>query len=207
MSIHLHLDKVGKRYGRHWILQDLTEDFKGGELIGIKGRNGSGKSTLLRILAGQLTPSRGKMDVELEGKAIAISDLYRLISWTGPYLELAEELTIGELLRFHFTLKPLQKGLQLADLPARMQLEQVRNRKLTDCSSGMRQRVLLATALYADTPILLLDEPTVTLDQEAIEWFHSELSTCRRARLVFIASNEADDLRVNDRIIELNSTI
>ncbi|MEM9261485.1 MAG: ATP-binding cassette domain-containing protein, partial [Bacteroidota bacterium] len=174
---------------------------------GIKGRNGSGKSTLLRILAGQLTPSRGKMTVTTDGRPVPIAELYRLVSWTGPYLELTEELTISELLRFHFTLKPLLPGLQLEEIPARIQLEQVRNRKLTDCSSGMRQRVLLATALYADTPIVLLDEPTVTLDQKAVDWFHTELRTCRRARLVFIASNEEDDLRDHDRIIELNSAI
>ncbi|MEO0735101.1 MAG: ATP-binding cassette domain-containing protein [Bacteroidota bacterium] len=197
----LTLNKVSKRYGRQWIIRELTEELISGQTIGISGRNGSGKSTLLRLLAGQLTPSRGKLRLTHEGKDIKADDWYRYVSWTGPYLEVAEELTIEELFTFHFGLKPLREGIALEELPERIELAHARKRKLTDCSSGMRQRVLLATALYAATPVLLLDEPTLTLDEAAQEWFHTELGTCGRARIVCIASNDADDLRSADRII------
>ncbi|MEL7160132.1 MAG: ATP-binding cassette domain-containing protein [Bacteroidota bacterium] len=197
----LSLNKVSKRYGRQWIIREMTEELNSGETIGISGRNGSGKSTLLRLLAGQLTPSRGKLTLTHNDKPVRTDEWYRLVSWTGPYLEVAEELTIEELFAFHFGLKPLREGIDLKDLPARIELAHARKRKLTDCSSGMRQRVLLATALYAATPILLLDEPTLTLDEEAIGWFRDELGTCGRARIVCIASNDANDLRDVDRII------
>lgn len=206
-KIHLTLSGVGKRFGRHWILQDINEEFSEGDLIGIKGRNGSGKSTLLRILCGQLTPSRGSLSVEINRKSVTTNELYQYVSWSAPYLEIVEELTIREFLAFHFKLKAPLPGLNLEEIPAQLELEQVRNRKISDCSSGMRQRVLLGSALYANTPILLLDEPTVTLDEEAISWFHQQLKQFRGDRLVFIASNETSDLQDCERVLSLNSAI
>jgi ABC-type multidrug transport system ATPase subunit len=201
--VSITLDKVGKRFGRHWIIQDFSDTFTGGEQIGIKGRNGSGKSTLLRILCGQLTPSRGNARLLVDGREVSSAERYRHVSWTGPYLEIMEELTILEFLQFHFKLKPLAVGLKIADIPPRLELDHVRNRKLTDCSSGMRQRVLLGSALYAATEVLLLDEPTVTLDAQAAEWFYHELNTFQKDRLVFVASNDTQDLSNCTRLIEL----
>lgn len=170
----------------------------------MRGRNGSGKSTLLRLLAGQLTPSRGAVRHYLEEEELGVEQLYPLVSWTGPYLEVAEELTIREFLDFHFGFKPLAAGLDVAGVLERIELAGVRNRRLLDCSSGMRQRVLLGSALYAATPLLLLDEPTVTLDEGATAWFHGELDRYAAGRLTFVASNEAGDLRGCGRTVELN---
>lgn len=205
--IQINLRGIGKRFGRNWVLRELTESFSGGGIVGIKGRNGSGKSTLLRILCGQLTPSRGKMTMEVDGKTIPVDEQYQHVSWTGPYLEIVEELTITEFLDFHFRFKPLRKGIELANIPELLELKSAKNRKLLDCSSGMRQRVLLGSALYAATPLMLLDEPTVTLDSDAVEWFHQQLQQHREDRLVIIASNDQDDLRDCGRILTLNSAI
>jgi len=199
----LDVHQLSKRFGRHWIIRELTDGFSAGEMIGIKGRNGSGKSTLLRMLCGQLTPSRGRVRWDLDGKPVKTEDVYRHVSWTGPYLEIVEELTITEFLDFHFALKPLRPGLTLAEVPKLLELDHVRNRKLSDCSSGMRQRVLLGSALYADTPLLLLDEPTVTLDEEAVAWYHGQLAARRSGRLVFVASNDAGDLAGCGRVLEM----
>lgn len=201
--IQIELTGIAKRFARTWVLQDLSETFSAGEVVGIKGRNGSGKSTLLRILCGQLTPSRGKVDFKVNEKSLADDERYQHVSWTGPYLEIPEELTISEFLEFHFRFKPLRSGLSLAELPDLLELAHARNRRLTDCSSGMRQRVLLGSALYAATPLLLLDEPTVTLDEDAISWFHQQLSTSIEGRLTIIASNDKEDLRGCTRILSL----
>ena len=197
------LDKVGKRYGRHWILRELSAIFGPGEIIGVRGRNGSGKSTLLRLLCGQLTPSRGRLTHRLGTQVVPPDELYRHVSWTGPYLELPEELTLRQFVDFHFGLKPLAPGIRPTDVLERTELAHVRNRKLSDCSSGMRQRVLLASALYADTPLLLLDEPTVTLDRDAVDWFHREFVAHRTGRLVVVASNDAADLTDCTRTLDL----
>ena len=212
------LDGVGKRFGRQWIVSDLSRELRVGTTYGVRGRNGSGKSTLLRLLAGQLTPTLGGLRFYAGAHEVAVADVFRQVSWTGPYFEIVEELTIREALDFHFSLKPLLPGYSV--FPAgggarvrrgegeaggrppdsdvlldRIELAHVRNRKLSDCSSGMRQRVLLATALYADTPILLLDEPTVTLDEDSAAWFLRELARVSADRLVVIASNDERDLQ------------
>ncbi|MEM6772242.1 MAG: ABC transporter ATP-binding protein, partial [Bacteroidota bacterium] len=199
--------QIGKRFGRHWVLRDLTEELNAGETVGVTGRNGSGKSTLLRILCGQLTPSRGKMTMNVTGQEIPDHQYYQYVSWTGPYLEIVEELTVSEFLDFHFRFKPLRSGITLKQIPDLLELAQARNRKLDECSSGMRQRVLLGSALYADTPLLLLDEPTVTLDRDAVAWFHQQLALNRENRLVVIASNDAEDLKDCSRILALNPAI
>ena len=203
--IRIELSGIGKRFGRQWVLREFNDVLNGGETIGIKGRNGSGKSTLLRILCGQLTPSRGAIAFHVNEREIGPDQRYRHVSWTGPYIEIIEELTIVEFLDFHFKFKPLQPGIFLTDVPAMLGLADVRNRRLTDCSSGMRQRVLLGSALYADTPLLLLDEPTITLDTDAMQWFHRQLREHRGNRLVVIASNDEQDLSGCNRIITLRS--
>ena len=220
------LDGVGKRFGRQWIVEGLRRELRAGTTYGIRGRNGSGKSTLLRLLAGQLTPTIGAVRFRAGNRELPVGDIYNQVSWTGPYFEIVEELTIREALEFHFSLKPLLPGYTIVPLGegagARVQrhgpkeggappsvlldlieLAHVRNRKLTDCSSGMRQRVLLATALYTDTPLLLLDEPTVTLDVPSAEWFSRELRRVRPGRLVVIASNDERDLRTCEEFLVL----
>ena len=151
-DLQLTVNKVGKRFGRQWVIRDFSERFSTGEIVGIRGRNGSGKSTLLRLLCSQLTPSRGVVNWELGRRAVAVGDRYQYVSWTGPYTEIIEELSILELLEFHFGLKPLAERLTVNDVIDRIGLTAVKDRALYDCSSGMRQRVLLATALYAATP-------------------------------------------------------
>ena len=192
--LQIVLDRVSKRFGREWVLRQLTQQYQSGSIYGIEGRNGSGKSTLLRLLAGQLSPSRGSVTFTLGGRPLPVAEVYRCVSWTGPYLEVVEELTIEEALQFHFGLKPLAAQLTVAEVLDRIELGAFRRRTLRDCSSGMRQRILLATGLYAATPLLLLDEPTVTLDRTAADWFTRELSRYAAGRLVVIASNDARDL-------------
>ncbi len=118
-------------------------------------------------------------------------------------MEIVEELTVEEFLAFHFALKPLRDGLHVGDVLDRIELTHARGRRLFDCSSGMRQRVLLSTALYGGAPLVLLDEPTVTLDEDAGAWFQRELAWIKSDRLLIIASNDEDDLRQCTRRIVL----
>ncbi|WP_116127914.1 ATP-binding cassette domain-containing protein [Lewinella sp. IMCC34183] len=193
--LQIRFRDVSKRFGRQYILRQRTEEFLAGECYGVRGSNGSGKSTLLRLLSGQLSPTRGRVEYRFGERTVPVENMFRYVSWTGPYFELVEELTVQEFLTFHYTLKPLMAGLSVDAVVDRIGLRAAAKRPLTDCSSGMRQRVLLATALYAATPLLLLDEPTVTLDDASAEWFAGELRSCRAGRLTVVASNDERDLR------------
>lgn len=203
--IEIELRRLSKRFGRRWVIRELDATLRAGEMVGIDGRNGSGKTTLLRLISGQLTPSRGRVRWTMSGEEVRDDDRYRAVAWAGPYLELPEELTIAEFFDFHFRMKPLRAGLTVDDLPEMVELADARNRLLGDCSSGMLQRVMLGSVLYADAALLLLDEPTLTLDGGAKYWFFDQLKRFRDGRLVVIASNDAEDLAICDRRITLNS--
>jgi ABC-type multidrug transport system ATPase subunit len=202
-QLSVQLTDMSKQFGREWIIKQLSYTFVPGHIYGISGRNGSGKSTLIRLLAAQLSPSRGTVHYELAGERLAPDDVFRQVSWTAPYIEIIEELTIAEQLSFHFALKPTLGGLSVTDILHRIDLYPYRKRSLLDCSSGMRQRVLLATGLYAATPLLLLDEPTVTLDKQAADWFYDQLAQVSTGRVCVIASNDSRDLAACTSLIEL----
>ncbi len=201
--MRIELEKLSKRYDREWIIRSFSYVFESGNCYGVNGRNGAGKSTLLRILSGHLTPSRGRIGFLQDGQNIAIEKLYPHLSLVGPYIDLIEELTLSELIDFHFQFKKLRPGIKKASLPDLFELSKYKKLKLNQFSSGMKQRVALGLALFADTELLLLDEPTTTLDQEARGWFQQHLAQQMAGRLVVIATNVEEDLQHCTHFIDM----
>ena len=103
----IQLQNIGKRYRLEWIFRGIHNGFQAGERWAILGPNGSGKSTLLKVLSGHLTPSKGEVSFEDHGVVIKEEAVYKKISYAAPYIELIEEFTLEEMLRFHSKLKPL----------------------------------------------------------------------------------------------------
>jgi len=192
--MQVEFEKVAKRYDREWIIRDFSYEFEADKCYGIQGRNGSGKSTLLRMLAGHLSPSRGRLSFRLRGKNLASSEVFPHLSYVAPYIDIIEEMNLSEALKFHFQFKPLLPQIKLAELPQVLGLSLQKQRRINTYSSGMKQRVLLGLALFSNTPLLLLDEPTTTLDKEGQAWFQEHLNNCKKDRLVVIASNVEEDL-------------
>ncbi|MEL7376655.1 MAG: ATP-binding cassette domain-containing protein [Bacteroidota bacterium] len=195
--------QVSKRFDREWIIANFSHHFKSGRVYGISGPNGSGKSTLLRLLAGHLTPGRGQLQFTHQQKKIPASKVYPYLSICGPYIELIEELKLTEAINFHFRFKTRLADFSLSGLPQVFQLHGHENRLISSFSSGMRQRLQLGLALTSNTPLAILDEPTVTLDTNGKQWYQDLLSQCKKKRLVIIASNEMSDLQQCDEIVEL----
>jgi ABC-type multidrug transport system ATPase subunit len=189
--MRLDAQNLGRRYGRQWIFRHLSYAFEPGSATAILGPNGAGKSTLLSILAGQLLPSEGTVRYEeaLSGKALPVAEVPRLLAYCAPYLELPEDFTLLELLAFHTRLKPLRPGVSNADLVDIMYLQKARHQPVRTFSSGMKQRLKLGLALYAATPLLLLDEPTTNLDAQGAAWYLEHVAHVRDSRLVVVSSN------------------
>ena len=187
------LSNAGKRYRLDWIFRGMDYTFRAGERYALLGPNGSGKSTLLRVLSGQLSPTRGTVAYRRDGADVDPDHLFRLVSYAGPYIELIEEFTLEEALRFHTGLKPLLPGLNAQAVYDLLALPKARFKELRFFSSGMKQRVKLALAVCSDTPVLLLDEPATNLDLAGIAWYKQLVTTYARDRLVVIASNDPDD--------------
>ncbi len=184
------LDDIGRRFNRDWIFRHLDYRFVSGQRYAILGPNGSGKSTLLQVIASSLTPSEGRIRYTLGGADVEVDDLYRHVSLAAPYLELIEEFTLSEQIRFHFTHKGYRHGFDQRQLMALLGLEQAKDRPLKFFSSGMKQRVKLALACCADTALLLLDEPTTNLDQPGVDWYLDLVHRTGGGRLVMVCSNQ-----------------
>ena len=90
-------DNLGKRYLRDWIFRGLSCRFEQGNAYAILGANGSGKSTLLKVLSGHLTPTRGTLSFIQSSKQVVRENVFKGISYSAPYIELIEELTLEEL--------------------------------------------------------------------------------------------------------------
>ncbi|MEL6274837.1 MAG: ABC transporter ATP-binding protein [Bacteroidota bacterium] len=201
--MRVELEGVAKRFDREWIIQDFSYTFKTGLCYGIEGRNGAGKSTLLRMIAGHLSPSRGRITFWLQDKKIASSEVYPHLSYVAPYIDVIEELSLVEALKFHFQFKPILPGFTVGELPQVLGLRFQQQRRINTYSSGMKQRVVLGLALFSNTPLLLLDEPTTTLDKEGQAWFQEQLTACKKNRLVVIATNVKEDLQQCETIISV----
>lgn len=188
-------ENLGKRYRFDWVFRGLTHEFRAGERTAILGPNGSGKSTLLKVLSGQHTPSKGTIQFFENQQILEQEQVFRHVSFAAPYIDLIEELTLDEAIKFHASLKPFFSEISNDALPEIIGLAHARHKQLRYFSSGMRQRVRLALAICSRTPILLLDEPTTNLDLAAIEWYKSLVERFSPpSRTVVIASNDPVDV-------------
>jgi ABC-type multidrug transport system ATPase subunit len=187
--MRIELEKVAKRYRREWILRKVNLTIEAGKKYAIEGPNGSGKSTLLRILSGHLTPSKGKILHLINGVAIDQDEVYRHLSYAAPYIELIEELTLAEALRFHRRFQDLLPGLDDTSILDLLSLPGTSSKLVRHFSSGMKQRLKLALAICSDTSLLLLDEPTTNLDQQGIDWYLNLIDRFAGDRTVIVASN------------------
>jgi ABC-type multidrug transport system ATPase subunit len=187
--MQINLSNLGKRYNYEWIFRNLTYTLESGTSYAILGHNGSGKSTLLTVIAGHNLHSEGEITYLIDGKTVAPDKAYRELSLTAPYLELVEEFTLLEMIDFHTRFKPLRNNLSHEVLVERMGLQKSRNKYVKDFSSGMKQRLKLGLAIYSDTKLLVLDEPTTNLDQEGVNWYQEHVAANKEGRLIIVGSN------------------
>jgi len=203
--MHIKVQQVGKRYLRSWIFRGIDLEFQGDRIYGLTGYNGSGKSTLLQILAGFLSPSEGEIIFEEAGEAIKRDDIHKYLSFSSPYTELIEELTLEEHLKFHQKLRPFIDGLEVDALMDLMELSDEWDKQVRYFSSGMKQRLKLGLSILSNSSFILLDEPGSNLDSQSIQWYLNLIRTYRRDRLLIIASNTEEDLSLCQERISIES--
>jgi ABC-2 type transport system ATP-binding protein len=191
-----------KRFGEVTAVDDLSFDVRHGEVTGFLGPNGAGKTTAMRMILGLVTPTAGTATVN----GVRYADLPNPSSTVGAVLDKSD---------FH----PARSGYDHLRVYARMgghsdtRIAEVldlvgatsyAHRKTKGFSTGMRQRLSLATALLGDPEVLLLDEPSNGLDPEGIAWLRAFLrALAREGRTVLVSSHvlsEAEQM-VNQVVI------
>jgi ABC-type multidrug transport system ATPase subunit len=192
--MQIQLIEVAKRFRYEWIFKNITYSFQEDHKYVLLGPNGSGKSTLMKMIAGHLTPSKGKV-VFLDQQNLAIDGdiIYRSISYAAPYIELIEEFTLTEILNFHQKFKPFISNIDTASIIEILGFEKSKHKEIRFFSSGMKQRLKLVLAICSDSPILLLDEPTTNLDAQGVAWYKTLLQQYVSNRLLIIATNVPED--------------
>lgn len=188
--MNITVKNLSKRFNREWIFKDFNYQFTPGNPYAIIGPNGSGKSTLLQILWGQMLPSQGQVSYENKEGKIPNDEIFRYVSISTPYMDLIDEFTLTEMVRFHFRFKKVRDNLSVPDVLDLFELSHARNKMISNFSSGMRQRLKLGLAFYAESDALFLDEPTTNLDKKSIEWYQKHRELVLDTTLLFIASNQ-----------------
>ena len=223
----LRLDNVSHAYGHIPLLAQVGFQIDAGERVCLVGRNGTGKTTLFRVIAGQLLPDEGEIwradslrvaHLEQEVPPDTDQTVFEVVAGgtgeLGALLAEYHNLTHGGQLANRDSL------LQLARLQARIEtvggwnvnqrvetvltrLNLPEDKRLADCSGGIRRQVMLARALASEPDLLLLDEPTNHLDINAIDWLEKYLLSYRGA-VVFITHDRTFIRRLATRIVELD---
>jgi ABC-type multidrug transport system ATPase subunit len=187
----ISLSDAGKRFNRDWIFRHFNYNFISGNSYAIVGPNGSGKSTLLQVISGAVGLSEGNIGSRQSSVVIPDAEtVYQFISIAAPYLEVIEEMTATEFLAFHQNFKPLLPGLPINEIISAVGLETAAHKQIRYYSSGMKQRIKLAQAIFSDVPVVLLDEPCTNLDSTGIALYQNLIAQYANNRLVIVSSND-----------------
>ncbi len=193
--------EIGKKYRSRWIFRNIHFQLNSGQPAAITGINGSGKSTLLRVIAGITDPNEGILQVNQKDLLPQLEDYTRKVTFCAPYIELIEEFTLEEHLKFHEKFKLPKCSLEEMMLSVR--LESHRNVRVVDFSSGMKQRLRLALCLFFHSDVYLLDEPTSNLDRQGIDWYLQQVQAICADHVVVIASNVSKEYNFCQQFISL----
>ncbi len=199
--MNITLDKAGKRFNRDWIFRNFSLNFDQQTKYAITGPNGSGKSTLLQVLAGSMNLTEGGVQFFNGTNELPAEDVYKHVSIAAPYLELIEEMTADEFLKFHSVFKRLI--LPIEEILVIIGLEKTKGKQLKNFSSGMKQRIKLAQAIFSDAEILLLDEPCTNLDTSGYELYHRLIKQFCSSKLVIVSSNDVNEYSFCDQQVNI----
>jgi ABC-2 type transport system ATP-binding protein len=192
----LRAEALSKRYGERHALQDVSFSAASGELVAVIGPNGAGKTTLLQILAGALEPSDGSVSL---GR--------RDVGWVPQQAAVYSKLSVRENLRLFARLEKVPEiGATVERMLDQTDLRDRADDPVGTLSGGNRQRVNIAVGLLADPPVLLLDEPSSSLDprqRERLWAFVTGLAGDAGTTVVFSTHNVAEAERYADRLLVL----
>ena len=201
----INLNNVGKRFNHEWVFRAFTYEFISGSSYAITGPNGSGKSTLLQVIAGSTIYNEGNIEFNNEGSSIPSTDIFKYISFAAPYLELIEEMTLTEFLKLHHDLKGWADGISTQAIIELLGLGQSADKQIRYFSSGMKQRLKLAQAIFSKVPVILLDEPITNLDTDGVELYYSLVRDYCKEKLLIISSNDKNEYEFCNTVIDIRN--
>ena len=183
----VEVKSVKKKYGTKEAVKNISFKIKENEILGLLGPNGSGKTTTIGMILGLLKPSEG--EILINGKKIEENriEILQKINFISPYIELPKKLTVKQNLIVYgklYNVKNLKNTLEY--LTDKLRLQDLLNRVTGELSSGQKNRVSLAKALINNPNVLLLDEPTASLDPEIGDYVRTFLENYKKEKKISI---------------------
>ena len=208
MQIPLEVIGLSKIYNNKDAVKDISFRVNKNEIIGILGPNGCGKTTTIGMILGLLKPSNGKVlinGIEIEKKRV---DLLNHLNFISPYIELPKKLTVKQNLEVYgrlYDVKNLKKKIEM--LIEKLRLSEIINKLTGELSSGQKNRVSLAKSIINNPAVLLLDEPTASLDPETGDFVRSFLESYQKenkASILLASHNMSEVERLCSSVLMMN---
>jgi len=187
MKTLVEVKELKKNYGSKEAVKSISFKINENEILGLLGPNGSGKTTTIGMMLGLLKPTSG--EILIEGKKIEEDRIKILekINFISPYIELPKKLTVKQNLTVFGKLYKIEKLNERIDyLTSKLRLSDILNRITGELSSGQKNRASLAKSLINDPKVLLLDEPTASLDPEIGDFIRSFLEEYKKEKKISI---------------------
>ena len=193
----IEVSALRKCFGTLCAVDEISFAVAPGQIVGLLGGNGAGKTTTIMMMLGLLLPTSGTARILGHDMATARHRALPAMNFSSPYVDLPGALSVRENLHVY------GKLYGVADLAARMaalrdllQLGEVMDREVTKLSAGQKTRLALAKALINEPAVLILDEPTASLDPDTGDWVRSILLQYARERgvTIFLASHNMTEV-------------
>jgi ABC-2 type transport system ATP-binding protein len=186
-----------KQYGDVLAVNDVSSRIEAGQIVGLLGGNGAGKTTTLMMLLGLLLPTHGNAHVLGHDMATECHVAAARMNFSSPYVDMPGALTVRENLNVYGRLYGVRNlAARIETLAALLQLEPFLKRETNKLSAGQKTRVALAKALINEPSVLILDEPTASLDPDTGGWVRGILLAHARdnAATIFLASHNMTEV-------------
>ena len=183
----VEVKNLKKNYGTKNAVKNISFSIKENEILGLLGPNGCGKTTTIGMMLGLLKPTSG--EILIDGKKIEESriEILKKINFISPYIELPKKLTVRQNLIVYGKLYNVENlNQRLEYLIEKLRLSDLLNRITGELSSGQKNRIGLAKALINDPIVLLLDEPTASLDPEIGDYVRTFLEDYKKEKKISI---------------------
>ena len=208
MFIPLEIIELSKTYNSKEAVKNISFRLNKNEIIGILGPNGCGKTTTIGMILGLLKPTEGKVlinGLEIEKQRV---NLLNKLNFISPYIELPKKLTVKQNLEVYGRLYDVKKLKTKIDyLCEKLRLNEFINRVTGELSSGQKNRVSLAKSIINDPSVLLLDEPTASLDPETgdfVRSFLEEYQKENKTSILLASHNMSEVERLCSSVLMMN---
>jgi ABC-2 type transport system ATP-binding protein len=206
-ELAIAVENLGKRFGPVVAVDAISFTVPLGRAVALLGANGAGKTTTLAMLLGLLLPTTGEITVLGENMIRHRNRVLARLNFSSPYLDLPSRLTVRHNLYIYAKLYGVRKAAErITQLATELDFVRFLDRPFGQLSAGEKSRVALAKALVNHPLLLLLDEPTASLDPDMADWVRSYLSRYQKqhgATFLLASHNMAEVERLCDDVLML----